>query len=58
MLEPGGDHLMIMDLSRPVQPGEDVTITLELDDGSTMDVVSTAKEFSGADEDYQAEPVD
>ena len=56
VLEPGGDHLMIMDLTRPVVPGEDVTITLDLDDDTTMDVVATAKEFSGADEEYQAEP--
>ncbi len=53
LLAPGGDHLMIMDLLRPVQPGEAVTITLTLDDGSTIVVEATVKAFTGADEDYQ-----
>ena len=52
-LAPGGDHLMIMDLLRPVQPGEAVTITLTLDDGSTTVVEATVKDFTGADEEYQ-----
>ncbi len=52
-LAPGGDHLMIMDLLRPVQPGEVVTITLTFDDGSTTDVEATVKDFTGADEEYQ-----
>ncbi|MBS2936775.1 copper chaperone PCu(A)C [Nocardioides sp. J2M5] len=52
-LSPGGDHLMIMDLTRPVEPGETVTLTLTLDDGSTTDVEATVKEFTGADENYQ-----
>ena len=52
-LAPGGDHLMIMDLLRPVGPGEAVTITLTLDDGSTADVEATVKDFTGADEEYQ-----
>lgn len=52
-LAPGGDHLMIMDLLRPVEPGEVVTITLAFDDGSTTDVEATVKAFTGADEEYQ-----
>jgi copper(I)-binding protein len=52
-LAPGGDHLMIMDLTTPVMPGELVTITLMLQDGSTVEVEATVKSFSGADEEYQ-----
>lgn len=52
-LAPGGDHLMIMELLRPVEPGEAVTITLTFDDGSTTDVEATVKAFTGADEEYQ-----
>lgn len=51
-LAPGGDHLMVMDLTRPLQPGEDVTLTLVLADGSTTDVVVTVKDVTGADEEY------
>ncbi|MGD9960841.1 copper chaperone PCu(A)C [Nocardioides sp.] len=52
-LAPGGDHLMIMDLNKALRPGEVVTITLTLEDGSTMDIEATVKSFSGADENYQ-----
>jgi copper(I)-binding protein len=57
-LAPGGDHLMIMDLTRPVLPGEVVTVTLTLQDGSTLDIEATVKSFTGADEDYQGDGMD
>ncbi|WP_436701576.1 copper chaperone PCu(A)C [Nocardioides sp. BYT-33-1] len=52
-LEPGGDHLMLMGLSAPVEPGTTVTLTLTLGDGSTVPVEATVKAFDGADEQYQ-----
>lgn len=52
-LAPGGDHLMIMDLTRALEPGETVTIALEMSDGSTADVEATVKKFTGAEEKYQ-----
>lgn len=52
-LAPGGDHLMIMDLSRPIEPGESVTFTLTMADGSTTEVTAVVKNFTGADEEYQ-----
>jgi copper(I)-binding protein len=52
-LAPGGDHVMAMGLTRPLEPGETVTVTLTLDDGSSTDVECTVKAFTGADEDYQ-----
>lgn len=52
-LEPGGDHLMLMGLSEPVEAGTTVTITLTLGDGTTTEVEATVKAFDGADEKYQ-----
>ena len=54
-LEPGGDHLMLMDLEDPIQPGEEVELTLELGDGSTFDITATAKDFAGGAEDYEGD---
>ncbi|MFW6091794.1 MAG: copper chaperone PCu(A)C [Actinomycetota bacterium] len=53
VLEPGGDHLMLMDLAGPVQPGEGVDVVLTLQDGSTVELTAQAKDFAGADEDYE-----
>jgi copper(I)-binding protein len=51
-LEPGGDHIMLMDVTEPIEPGDTVPITLTFDDGSTLEIEAVAKKFSGADEDY------
>ncbi|UER55079.1 copper chaperone PCu(A)C [Kineosporiaceae bacterium SCSIO 59966] len=53
VLAPGGDHLMLMDLTAPLLPGDDVVVTLEAADGSSVDVTVTARTFSGAEESYQ-----
>lgn len=52
ILEPGGNHLMLMDLTEPIEPGQEVTLTLEFEDGSTFDLAATAKDFAGGAEDY------
>ncbi|WP_134321988.1 copper chaperone PCu(A)C [Cumulibacter soli] len=51
-LEPGGFHIMIMGLSDDVVVGETYAVTLTLDDDSevTFDVI--AKDFAGANEEY------
>ena len=51
-LEPGGDHIMLMDVTDPIEPGDTVPITLTFSDGSTLDIEALAKKYSGADEDY------
>ncbi|WP_395728997.1 copper chaperone PCu(A)C [Nakamurella sp.] len=51
-LEPGGLHVMVMDLTAPIKPGEEVNVVLTLDDGSTVPFTAVAKEFSGAQESY------
>ena len=51
-LEPGGDHLMLMDLTRPVRPGDQLDITLTFADGRTQTFTAVAKPFTGAQESY------
>lgn len=51
-LAPGGNHIMLMKMDAPVKPGDEVTFTLTLADGSTVNFTAQAKEFSGANETY------
>jgi copper(I)-binding protein len=39
ILAPGGLHLMLFRPARPLEPGDRVDLTLELDDGSTVDTM-------------------
>lgn len=52
VLEPGGNHIMLMMLETPIEPGDEVPITLEFSDGSTLEVTAMAKPFEGANEEY------
>ncbi|WP_275006214.1 copper chaperone PCu(A)C [Promicromonospora iranensis] len=52
VLEPGGDHIMFMDVREPVGPGDTVDLTLTFEDGSAVDVTAPAKDFTGGDEEY------
>ncbi|MDO3703112.1 copper chaperone PCu(A)C [Micromonospora sp. C28SCA-DRY-2] len=52
VLEPGGDHLMLMDLTRPVRAGDELTFTLTFADGRTQTFTAVAKPFTGAQESY------
>lgn len=54
-LEPGGNHLMLMDLVDPIQAGDEVTFTLTFSDDSTMEFTAPAKDYSGANENYGGE---
>jgi copper(I)-binding protein len=51
-LTPGGDHLMLMRPSRPIKPGDEVSFTLALSDGTKIAFSAIAKPFAGADESY------
>ena len=51
-LEPGGDHLMLMNLAKPVQAGDELTFTLTFADGRTQQFTAVAKPFTGAQESY------
>lgn len=52
-LVPGGDHLMLMDLTEPLQPGGDVALTIVFEDGSTLPVTAQVRDFAGGDADYR-----
>ncbi|AXK46495.1 copper chaperone PCu(A)C [Brachybacterium saurashtrense] len=55
LLEPGGNHLMLMDLAAPLQPGDKVELTLTCEDGTALTVAATVKDFAGAQEHYEPE---
>lgn len=52
-LEPGGNHLMFMDLTAPLHPGDDVSFTLTFADGSEQTFTAPVKDFAGANESYE-----
>ncbi|MFC8851295.1 MULTISPECIES: copper chaperone PCu(A)C [unclassified Micromonospora] len=52
VLEPGGEHLMLMNLRQPVKPGDELTFTLTFGDGRTQTFTAVAKPFTGAQESY------
>ncbi|WP_156759005.1 copper chaperone PCu(A)C [Microbacterium karelineae] len=51
-LAPGGSHLMLMDLTGPLEAGDEVSITLTFDDDSTYSFDAPVKDYSGANEEY------
>ncbi|GAA5047696.1 hypothetical protein HNP84_000320 [Thermocatellispora tengchongensis] len=51
-LQPGGDHIMLMDLPKAVRPGDEVQVTLTLQGGGTFRFTAVGKDFAGAREDY------
>ena len=56
VLEPGGDHIMLMQLTGPIAAGDVVTLTLSFDTGESLVVEATAKDFDGGNESYQPSP--
>lgn len=52
-LEPGGSHLMLMGLTRPLRAGDELEITIELSNGETHDLRLPVKDFAGANETYE-----
>jgi copper(I)-binding protein len=54
-LAPGGNHIMLMGLTAPVQAGDESTFTLTLDDGSTYEFTAPAKDYAGANETYEGD---
>ncbi len=51
-LKPGGDHIMVMMMSKPLAVGDAVTVTLTTSTGEKIEFDAVAKEFTGADERY------
>ncbi|RZT64474.1 copper chaperone PCu(A)C [Leucobacter luti] len=52
-LEPGGNHIMFMDLPKPLLAGDEVELTLTFDDGSTVETSVLVKDYDGAQENYE-----
>ncbi|MFC7329090.1 copper chaperone PCu(A)C [Marinactinospora rubrisoli] len=52
VLEPGADHIMLMDLGEDLDPGSEVRIELEFSDGSTSSFTAPVKDYEGANESY------
>lgn len=55
VLEPGANHLMLMDIREPVRAGGMVSFALEFEDGSVLEFEAPAKDYSGANETYVTE---
>jgi hypothetical protein len=55
-LEPGGNHLMLMDLAKAVMAGDTISVTFDLEgaDDITIDGIM-AKPAEGGDENYHSE---
>ncbi|WP_220499345.1 copper chaperone PCu(A)C [Microbispora sp. H10949] len=53
VLQPGGDHIMVMDVPSEIKPGSEVPFTLELKGGGTYTFTALGKDFAGAKENYQ-----
>lgn len=55
VLEPGHDHLMLLDVTEPIRAGDTVAVTLKLDDGSTIDVGELpVRTIASGDEEYSS----
>ena len=44
-----------MDLAEPLQPGDEVELSLDFEDGTALTVTATVKDFAGAQEHYEPE---
>lgn len=52
-LAPGGNHIMLMDLTAPMKAGDEVVFTLTFSDDSTLELTAPAKDYAGANETYE-----
>lgn len=52
VLEPGGDHFMLVGLHEPILAGEAITFTATFDNGDEFTFEAVAKDYAGANESY------
>ncbi|GAB3153911.1 hypothetical protein GCM10027058_23390 [Microbacterium neimengense] len=57
-LAPGGNHIMLMDLTAPLVAGDDVTLTLTYSDGTSSQITAPVKDYAGANENYEGGDMD
>ena len=53
VLEPGANHIMLMDLTDPLRAGDEAIFTLTFSDDSTYEFTAPVKDYSGANENYE-----
>lgn len=51
-LEPGGDHIMLMELTCAVKPGTELTLDLGFSDGRSQEITVPVRDYAGAQEHY------
>lgn len=54
MLAPGGFHVMLMNLTDELAPGDEVDLTLEFSNGSKVDVTAPVKEYTEEENHYHS----
>ncbi|MFC6154447.1 copper chaperone PCu(A)C [Nocardioides yefusunii] len=54
LLQSGGNHVMLMDMQTELAPGDEVALTLEFSDGSTVAVDAPVKAFTEEEGHYHA----
>ena len=52
-LMPGAEHIMIMGLNAPLLAGDTIAVTIELDNGETLEITADVRDYQGANEEYQ-----
>lgn len=52
VLQPGGNHIMLMGLTGPLTAGQQITCDLNFGDNSVLQITVPVKDFSGANESY------
>lgn len=54
-LEPGGLHVMLMNLTKPILDGDEITLTLDFEGADSQTLTLPAKTSAAGDEEYKAE---
>ena len=54
VLKPGGNHVMLMGMTKPLLAGDEVTITLIFDDESELEVIAPVKVVNVEQEHYHS----
>jgi copper(I)-binding protein len=55
VLEPGGEHVMLMGMTQDLIAGDEVEVILTLADGTEIRVTAAVRDFAGAKEEYSHE---
>jgi len=55
ILQPGGLHVMLMNLSEGVEAGDEITVDLEFDGHPNVSVTAVAKPSEAGDEEYHSD---